>query len=219
MIMRWTLLFLPTHITDLPRLSLQRHWAEHAILILRRPEYAPQQDNGAETESLSVTNSEQEMTRAGCIRVRADEWRNKERGEKKKGKAGVYLLFFTPLRAILSLWEFTTGSLNTGISLRKQNAFQRVAVSNCVNTDIGTTNPKIINTIRQAFSLCQCECVCTGDSQGLCGTCPYVRGTNSYPRKPKNTNKSSILILLSPSSGTVYGSQHNYTQDPEESCK
>lgn len=103
---------------------------------------------------------------------------NKRKKKKKQEKAEVQLLFLMPLRAILSLRESTTGSINTGISLRKQNAFQRVTVSNCVNTDIGTTNPKIINTIRQAFLLCQCKRVCTGDSQGLCGMCPYVRGTN-----------------------------------------
>lgn len=40
-----------------------------------------------------------------------------------------------------------------------------------------------------------------------------------YPRKPKNINKSSILILLRPSSRILYGSQHNYTPGPEESRK
>lgn len=58
------------------------YWAKRAILFPRCQEYVPQQDNGAENDSLRIweqliTNSERVMTKAECLCVHGDEWRNK----------------------------------------------------------------------------------------------------------------------------------------------
>lgn len=63
--------------------------------------------------------------------------------------------------------------------LKKAECFPKSGCEQLGQYREGTTNLKIINTIRQAFSLGQCKCVCTGDSQGLCGTLPHVRGTSN----------------------------------------
>lgn len=63
----------------LPHLS---YWAKRAILVPRCQEYVPQQDNRAENENLRIweqliTNSVWVMTKAECLCVPGDEWRNK----------------------------------------------------------------------------------------------------------------------------------------------
>lgn len=121
-----------------------------------------------------ITHTEQVMTKAECLCAHGDDIGiNKGREQEE---AQVQPLFLIPLRAIPRLWEFPTGSINTGISLRKENVFQRVAVSNCFSTDIGIANPKNISTIRQACAR---------------ATRVHTWEEATRPRKPKGINPSS----------------------------
>lgn len=106
-------------------------------------------------------------------------------------------MFLTPGRAILSLymrvyhWQHSEWDM-----VKEIECFPKSGCEQLCQYRHGTTNPKIINTTRQAISLCQCEGVGTGESQGLCGTCPCVRGTNNTQKTKERESKFRQKFLL-----------------------
>lgn len=183
-----------------------------------------QQDNGAEKERgstcglvgvfWSITNTERVMTKAECLFAW---WQVKGYiKEKDKKRQRSSFCFWHPQGRSLCWgcqWEFPTGSINTGILLRKQNAFQRGAVSNCVNTDIGTTNPKDINTIRQACALRPRECLHWWVTRSVWNPVHMLEET-TRPGKPKSINESSNTNSshLSPAPDTLWKSAQAYSR-------
>lgn len=127
--------------------------------------------------SQSVTQTEQVMTKPECLCLHGAKWRNEERTRPEQAEAT--LLFVTPVRVILSLWDFTPGSINSGVSLRKQSAFQRVAVSNCVNTQKGLLIQKLLTPLGRHSHYVSASAFALVTHKVCVEPCPYVRGTNN----------------------------------------
>lgn len=83
-------------------------------------------------------------------------------------------------------------SINPGTLLGKQNAFPRVAVSNCVSTGKG---PLIQNsrTPLTAFSPCQRTCIGSGESPG-----PDATGTHSTQETRAQIQVPTLLSCARP---------------------
>lgn len=126
---------------------------------------------------VSQSQTEQVMTKPECLCLHGAEWRHEER--KRPEQAEATLLFVTPVRVILSLWDLTPGSINSGISLRKQSAFQRVAVSNCVNTEKGPLIQKLLTPLDRHSHYVSASVFALVTHKVCVEPCPYVRGTNN----------------------------------------
>lgn len=217
-----TFFTIPSNLAHLP---FQLYWAKHGTLTCRRQErgHSRIMEQGRRAWG----------TLAGCCAL-ID---RQHRAGGDKGRMPVFAGWWVKgyikeknkkrQRSSVCLWYqeglswghkrgFTTGSINTGILLRKQNAFQRVAVSNCVNTDTGISNPKNINTTRQACSLCRCKCLHWWVTRSMWNPVRMWEET-ARPRKPKSINKSfNTSSHLIPAPNALWESAY-HTLEPEES--